>query len=417
MSAFILPHPAVNGIVLYPHDSSSTSSYATLAAAKAAAASGDTIVVGPGAYSISASLAKDGVNWFFYPGASTTFADDVSTEGIWDDGGTAMSFTVGGYGVFSRTTTDDFLEFKTVNCSHASSQINVACDTINTQAGSDGPCAGVLCSAGELNVEAINIISTGGNTYANWWLNGQMNVHAKFCSAEYVTFASNVTATPTGDAHFDCDQIEGIVGSDGTDSTAAAWVRCNILLGNASASISTSNNSRLYVEAQKVFGPFNFTGGLNYVRSDKISAVANGGSSSPSLIKCTGGTSFVQINQYDPVSFTGQSIKVTGGTLKLFGGDFVGASGTDGLEITGGTADVREMVINTAASSSDNPVTKSGGTLIMRGCTLVSQGARNTIEAATAQTVSLMGCWGNNALDGDVTNNITSGYLTDSDVT
>src|SRR5215813_6873431 len=45
----------------------------TLTAAKAAARSGDTIVVAPGTY-LENDLLKDGVNWFFSPGAIVSYS-------------------------------------------------------------------------------------------------------------------------------------------------------------------------------------------------------------------------------------------------------------------------------------------------------------------------------------------------------
>jgi len=65
--------------------------FTTLAAAKAAAQSGDTIVVGPGTY-IENDLLKNGVNWFFAPGAIVTFTSPALQAnsndilyGIFDD--------------------------------------------------------------------------------------------------------------------------------------------------------------------------------------------------------------------------------------------------------------------------------------------------------------------------------------------
>lgn len=73
-------------------------------AAQSAAVSTDQISVGPGTYFITSSLGKNGVNWLFAPGAivtTTTFNLEV-----WDDGGGALSFSVGGYGEFTTSNAE-----------------------------------------------------------------------------------------------------------------------------------------------------------------------------------------------------------------------------------------------------------------------------------------------------------------------
>lgn len=70
--------------------------YATLLAAQTAAPAGTTIVVRPGEYA-STPLGKNGVNWYFMPGANVTFAGNGFTAS------TTMTYVVGGYGFFSGT--------------------------------------------------------------------------------------------------------------------------------------------------------------------------------------------------------------------------------------------------------------------------------------------------------------------------
>lgn len=390
--------------------------YLTLAAAKAAATSGDTIYVRPGAYTCSASLAKNGVNWHFAAGASVTFASDVSTVGIWDDGGTAMVFAVTGDGDFTRSTADEFLGFKLVNCSHASSVMSIRGRDFTSTGSTDGTCSVFWQDAGELYFEARNITQTGGNSYAVWWSNGAGYGRCAKCESEYIAYSSSVNATPTGDGHFAADEIIGQVASGGSDTTAAAWVRCNILRA-AGISVSSSGGARLYVEAQKIFGRLELSGGLVYVRSDKLSAVANGGATTPSLIYAVAGgtgTYRVDVTHLDPVSYTGETIVAAGGTLEVIGGSLVGGASAKGIVVSGGTATFIGTRIDTAANSSANPVTKSGGTLTLKDCTLVAEGTRNSIEAATAQTVAVGGTLtANRPLDADVT--LTGGLYVRSD--
>jgi hypothetical protein len=79
--------------------------YATLTKAQTDAVSGDTIVVLPGVYSDYA-LGKDGVNWYFYNGAIVNGVSAIETY-MWGDNGTAMTYSVGGYGQFNMTLSED----------------------------------------------------------------------------------------------------------------------------------------------------------------------------------------------------------------------------------------------------------------------------------------------------------------------
>ena len=71
-----------------------TKPFLTLLAAQAAASSGQTILVYPGAYS-SVTLGKSGVNWYFMPGANVTFTGNAFTAIV------TMTYVVAGYGFFS----------------------------------------------------------------------------------------------------------------------------------------------------------------------------------------------------------------------------------------------------------------------------------------------------------------------------
>lgn len=73
-----------------------TKPYLTLLAAQAAASTGQTIVVYPGTYS-SVALGKNGVNWYFMPGATVNF----SAIGWRNPGPSGGTYAVTGHGVFS----------------------------------------------------------------------------------------------------------------------------------------------------------------------------------------------------------------------------------------------------------------------------------------------------------------------------
>ena len=114
--------------------------------------------------------------------------------------------------------------------------------------------------------------------------------------------------------------------------------------------------------------------------------------SATAMIRCQSGTHNVRVMDATAPSTTMNGVQISGGTLRL-----VGAR------------------LDCALATSANPVLKSGGTLRLRQCVLISDGTRDSISAATSQTVSLMGCYANTALDSDVTDNL-SGLTVDTDV-
>lgn len=82
-------------------------------------------------------------------------------------------------------------------------------------------------------------------------------------------------------------------------------------------------------------------------------------------------------------------ITISSGTVTIHGMNFVGGAGTNGVSVTGGTLVLDNCIINTSANSGTNPITKSGGTLKLRNCILIANGSRDSIEAATPQTVEV----------------------------
>jgi hypothetical protein len=400
---------------------------AALEAARDAATAGDLVLVSPGAYTVASSLAKNGVNWHFEAGAVVTREADVD-GGVWDDGGAAVATKVTGAGVFNRTRdTGSELEALCILCSHANSvmEIEASAITVTLTGAESGNCYAVYQTAGDLRIRAHNITANGANSgYGAWWSNGRMHLHVGVITGENnagldYAYYSWVEAAPTGDAYLVADEINGRVVSAGTNADAATWVECKILRGSATDAVQVGTN-KLYVHAQKVFGLVRSVGpGQGYVVADKVSATRNGAASTPSLFYATtsGASVRMEVLHWDQGAFTGETIKVTNGTIDIRGGDLVIEAATaKGVEITGGTLLVTGMRINTVASTTTNPVTKTGGTLKMYHSTLVSQGARDAIEGGTGQTVSLMGCFSNNALDAQVTNDITGGLITDAQV-
>jgi hypothetical protein len=98
-------------------------------------------------------------------------------------------------------------------------------------------------------------------------------------------------------------------------------------------------------------------------------------------------------------------VKITGGTLKLSGGDYTAGSSSNGAEITGGTLELNLDKIDASANSGTNPVVMSGGTLVLgSNLYLKANGARDTVEtSAAALTIYSKGAIGNNNVDSAAT--------------
>jgi hypothetical protein len=129
-----------------------TKPFLTLLAAQAAASSGQTILVYPGAYT-STALGKDGVNWYFVPGASVTFSSGNGFVAA-----TAMTFKVRGYGNFNCTAGSA----RFVWTDNAGANVDIECDTITANA--------IRFNNGTARVKAnsinilLNILAFGGTS-------------------------------------------------------------------------------------------------------------------------------------------------------------------------------------------------------------------------------------------------------------
>jgi len=132
------------------------------------------------------------------------------------------------------------------------------------------------------------------------------------------------------------------------------------------------------------------------------------------------------VNIYGAARFRGCQFKTARGTgtdatlnvllgadLEIDGGEILGT----GVIVSGGTARLRNVRIDTAASAATNPITKSGGSLILgAGTVLVAHSTRDSIEAATPQDVSIYpGCCTNRPMDVNV-NPVVSDFTYDTEV-
>jgi len=391
-----------------------TRPFATLTAAQSAASSGDTIIVASGIYA-EMNLGKDGVNWYFQPGSIISMLTDA-TDGsaIFRDNGTAMTFTVAGYGNFIigyATDSGGTLYFHCISITDASSVITVYCENMTSTASAEGDCSTVFQQDGILVVRARNIDSLeGGTSYGVWWENGFQDVKASKINCEnYFAVGGSCSFIPTGDCHVQAEEINGGVAEAGSNATAAIWIRANIIRGIGSqAGVANQGSNKLYVECQKVFGAVQCLGGILYFRGDKVQAISNGiSAASAGMMFIHGGTAHITCSEYTPDTFTGQMLEQDGGTLYFKGGVYTAISGANGFNISSGTGYLKNgLRLDTSSSGTTSPITKSGGTLILDDVTMVSSGTQLSISATNAQNIKVYGAQANVAVSGTITQQV-----------
>lgn len=397
----------------------------TLSAAKAAASAGDTIRVFPGSYTVTESLAKDGVNWDFAPGSTVTKSNDSDVIGIWDDADAQMSYAVRGFGTFLRTFTSSGInKTRCVYVGHVSSIVDIEAAQISCSgAGLGKRPVTVYQVNGTMKVAARSIIAISVNTTGGavvWWSNGKGFIQAnEILGTKAIGVYCDVTAAPTGEFYVNADNIEVTNGTGvWTECSVDAriWVTAHTIRGTDS--VDFYGLEKCYVTAQKLYGQvyiFGAATGELYVKADKISAIANGSLA----VECglytahlhTGPATYtvrLDILHWDEAGFTGDMIGIEAGTTYLQGFDFTAGASTTGIKQTGGTLIANALRINTAANNATSPITKSGTSVLkLNGVILIAEGTQDSISAPTAQNVVAMNSWANKAVDADVT--ITTG--------
>lgn len=422
--------------------------FLTPSAAKTAASAGDIIVVFPGAYTTTANLGKDEVDWFLYDNAAITWTGAAEEDGMFDDGNTAMQFRVMGKGTFTigcTTATDDCY---VVHARHASSSIYIEADVVKTTTG--GADGAVL--RGENGTLDANVRHIVGSYYGVSWRNGPMRVIAQKiettgnvgASAGSCIWAEPDNGSPSGDLYVLAQEIlisddttaGGPVSLGGGDqSTAAVWVTANTIKGIGEG-VSSGGSGRLYVTAQKIFGNLSLGSTQSYITADKVALVGAG-----ELLKCNGGTNRVQVKHWDPNGLSSGSFgymqfgessvtQVLGGDLVMHGGDL--------CVLIQGQANVRFIGtrIDTTANAStwpialqvvdDDPNFEFQGNLILDHCVLVAESTSESVQVVdvdmaefTPTAAAIIKCYStytNRNVDADVTNAITGGLTQDADV-
>lgn len=374
--------------------------FLTLSAAKTAATAGYTIIVRPGSYSTIASIAKDNVNWLFYPGTTVSMTEEDDIKGIWDDGGTAMSFNVWGQGKFIRSVVDSRTDANLVFISNASSNVTIEASEL-IASGDDGDIETIKQNNGKLIVKADYITAIGSSSITTFWRNGSLFITASKITGGNSVIWAEVDDSPTGDFHVNADEIlatessSSSIYTDGTKDSAAFWVNAQTIRGDI-----FGGGNKGYITCQKVFGKVSsiYANAPLYVTADKITDIGQG----LVIMNGTANKIFLNVKELDPSIYSG-NMTIASGELQMNGADYVGTSSSTGFSIMGGIVKLTDCNFNTSLNSATSPIIKSGGTLSIKNCSLFAHSSATGIAAPTAQAVISYGSFVDRVLDTDIT--------------
>ncbi|HEX3817535.1 MAG TPA: hypothetical protein VHW03_04535 [Chthoniobacterales bacterium] len=378
--------------------------FLTLTAAKNAASAGDTIFVGPGAYAAN-DLAKDGVNWHFCNGASIVY-DGASNRGIFDDYAGACVCRISGRGDFSWDSTTALTGSNysgVIVCTNASSKFSISAGVV-TCATSGSNKTAVTLKGGAINLDCLEVASA---QVALYWENGDL-----FASCDHVNSPDAIALSAVGKT---------------ATYTGKCWVQAKKIEGSIVTSVVTSADTtgkamRIWVMAEEIIGAHDIEGGSVYIAAEKmdyaddIVLYQNAGELWLSAQKITSGTqwlyfedafgvfsgAYIDVLQFeDGGAMSGPGIENEGGENVVIRSTQI-SSNQNGVLHNGGTTRILGAAIG-ATGASTNPVVVGAAGLTLESVSLVAAGARASIYATGAQTVTCRGAAANNAADSHIT--------------
>lgn len=360
----------------------------SLSAASTAAASGDLIEVGSGSYSVTANLAKNGVNWHFADGATVTYTPEDGS--LWDDNG-GMSFSIGGRAVFTRSGAGNGAGDNVFLFRSAASVINVRCKkvlypqtTVTFPDNGEGSCIAHLFGTVKFECDEIDAV----NLSAIWWEsgNGHYKAHRINSGADG---GGSVYSTPTASG--------GVHPLGGVYVSGHLWVQCqDMTSGNCAVQIAGSGGTaaRVWVDvAGEISGSPIATYGTIYLAGDERAYITcqkvSSTTAQPTIEISSSGTGeawldaqkltcglmgvrslasntqklWLNLGQIETSANTTHLTSLAGSpTIYLRGSDFGDArSGVSGFNIAGGELNLLSGKIRTHSAQSD--LVQTGGTL------------------------------------------------------
>jgi hypothetical protein len=398
------------------------------------------IVVRPGDYSISTSLATYGVNWHFENGARVSMVQDADGS-IFDDLGGPVICTITGYGQFTRgvvTQAEDFANV--IHITNSDSVFNIECETLTCECPDESAneglpgTASIYHSNGSLTIDCRDINSIG---YCYYWKVGPARIKA-------IEIISTANSGDDGDAIYCVPQ---------SSDPDTVYVNAEVISAPKSA-IYTSNavndgvNFYLGVTAKLIVGGtygVQQTSAKVYVTAQKIAAstghatiLKGGGVSGTQLfvaaqklglegvtslnadfrvISCAGTKARIGVQDIDLSAATSGS--VTGGLIDLIGATAANFIAT-GFCFAVPTARTESLVSvgssmsglmefcscrfdSSAPTTPAAPITVASSGLVLKNCEIVTA-ATNSITAGSALNVKIY--------NGTVTNKAKNANIT-----
>lgn len=393
---------------------------AALQLAKAWATSGDTVfVMGPGNYDTRDWL-KDGVNWHWGVGTTNIYTGGVNGAVI-DNTPTgvtgAVTCRITGNGVFKHAGSHVNGTFvSTVAIVNASSSIQIQADQIlHSPASSSNQSSAFRHHGGTVLLDCPIITSTVGQGI--WWSDGELFFTVEDVNSPTTPIYASDSAGPYTGSYVSgyfwgkCKRAKssaaGAMQLAGA-ATSRAWVEIDEAYGNSASAcvlIGVANNYAIIKKVNQAGAGagMQLLSGNNWIAAQKI---VTGTGTDGAAVLINGGTNFIDVLHLEPVAGPTAIVKCTAGTtsMRVLGPTTSLAAAQNGLEITGGTLDWKDGMIDATLATAANPVLKSGGTLTLSNTRLVAQAARSPISAPTAQNVTSYGSGGSGAaMDADVT--------------
>lgn len=434
------------GAILVVNTAGVSTNYSTLTLAKAAATSGQTIMVGPGSYSVTDTILKNGVNWYFAPGATVTFTTGSGTTttstALLDDSGSTLLCVISGQGVFQRivNTSAQAAPVACLKVSAAGSKVTVSAKSISTSTDTAGVLtytAAIEAAGGLLTVDCSDEIGDpdpAKSYYGVWWTGGEMHVNAPRIHGQ-LPIGSEVVTTQGKNGYVNADTIGdattnfSIISRNGCDTTSALWVDARVI-GNASTSqaigfgsarlfgvSSAAGCNKVYVNAQKIYGSFETTKyavrSPLYIRSFKQSATID----DYRFMNLVGGDCRIEIQHYDdaghPTEFLFAPDGSAGdvGPFRIIGGEFVSTvDGATGIRIAGinsTDSDIRfeGTTIDTTATTDVSPIhgDLTTATVILDDTKLFAPSGGTSVFSDSPANVTVYSAFANLAKDSSVT--------------
>lgn len=401
--------------------------FLTLDAAVTAASSGDAIQAGPGSYTVTNSIAKNGVNW----NLSGSITSTSSGVGIFDDSSVGSNgAVVSNINVLDLINTAGSLAQTggmCINVTNASSVVTAHARDISFFL-SATPNSPLFCSGGALDVTARSVFGS----IPLWWEDGDMHTHASLVNSTdtqgQAIYANAINDAPTGQFWTTADSV--------LSSNAG------LLTTGDTLQQSSSPTAEVYLTAQRISCPQDpvFIDGCKVylLNCGKIELTSNNTSSNNSqpsacigidagqgwieaqkfrglILNQTGGEIHIQsMSWLDNLTGTNPAFATSAGSAYIEGGYYKAVT-SNGVNISGGSMRLHNVTLDFSAVAAGHPVTISGGTLILDHCTLIAHSGQASIYATGAENVTCINCSANTAVDSHVTV-LGSGLTIDANV-